>query len=303
MKLRLLIFLLILTNFSFAQNGGYVAIPGTKYALIPPANFVVTSNFGGFQNEATGSSIMVNEIPAPYKTMIEVFTADQLKAKGMILIKKETIELNSSKATLLHVQQPANNIVYLKQILIFGDDSATVLVNGIYPESRKSIEVDMTKALLSIKYDPKQEEASLEAASFTIDVTGTGFKLAKYLSGSLIYTVGGEIPSTKPMIIVGSSFGNIPVADRQKYSLERLRKIPGLANAKIDMVKEITIDGLSGYEIIAYSNSKDNKKELSYQVMLFEAAGGYYIIFGQAKEDFQQNLNTFKSIAGTFKEK
>ena len=37
--------------------------------------------------------------------------------------------------------------------------------------------------------------------------------------------------------------------------------------------------------------------------MLFNDKGDYYIIVGQAKEEFQKNLETFKKITKTFKRK
>ena len=303
MKFKIFFYFLIIAKMTFAQDTGQVAVPGTKYSLVPPANFVIASNFGGFQNEATGSSIMITEIPAPYKTMVEGFTVDALKAKGMTLLKKETIKFNASEATLLNVKQPANNIVYLKQILLFGTDSTVVLVNGIYPETSKHIEEEIRKALLSIKFNSKQHNDPLEAVPFTINMTGTGFTLAKYMSGMLIYTVGGEIPTEKPMIMAGSLVGKVPVLHYKEYAVSRFRKLPGLESAEVTEEKELEIDGLMGYEITAYTGTKENREELSYQEMLFNEEGDYYIIFGKAKEDFQKNLKIFKSVSATFKQK
>ena len=65
----------------------------------------------------------------------------------------------------------------------------------------------------------------------------------------------------------------------------------------------MVIDKLSGYEIIANGKDDQDRPELVYQVMLFNGSDDYYIIVGQAKENYEQNLKTFKSIAQTFKRK
>ncbi|MBK6993756.1 MAG: hypothetical protein IPH31_02075 [Lewinellaceae bacterium] len=140
MKSNLLIPLLFLVHFAFGQTEKLTKVSGTKCLLIPPSGFVVATTFSGFQNAETGASIMINEIPAPYQSIEEGFTADALKARGMTLVSKQVIDFNGSKATSINVTQPANGITYVKQMLIFGDSLTTVLVNGIYPEASKEIE-------------------------------------------------------------------------------------------------------------------------------------------------------------------
>jgi hypothetical protein len=71
----------------------------------------------------------------------------------------------------------------------------------------------------------------------------------------------------------------------------------------VKQINEITIDNLTGYEIVADGKTKDNVPELVYQVMLFDDKGGYYIIVGHTKENFEKYLEMFKKIALTFKRK
>lgn len=246
---------------------------------------------------------MINEIPAPYQTLAGSFTADALKAKGMTLTSKETIDFNNAKATFIQLTQAANGTIFTKQILIFGDEKTTVLVNGIYPETLKEIEGQIKKSLLSAVYNPSQDENPLEAAAFTIEVSDTDFKLVKYLSGSLLYSTDGKIPTDKPTLIIANSIAKIPLQNQQKYAEDRLKKLPGAEDYLIKAMKEITIDNLNGYEIIAEGKTKDNKPGLLYQVMLFNDKGDYYLIVGQATEDLQKNLEAYTKIAKTFKRK
>ena len=303
MKNRLLLAFLLLGQITFGQTEKLIKVSGTKCSLIPPNGFVAATTFSGFQNAETGASIMINEIPAPYQSLVDGFTAEALKSKGMTLIKKQTIDFNGSKATLINITQPANGTTYLKQMLVFGDTKGTVLVNGIYPEASKDLEPKIKNALLSTVYNNLQNDNPLEAASFTIDIKDTEFKLIKYISGSLLYSTDGKIPTEKPTLIVGNSIAKVSTQNQKKYSEERLKKLPGGELNVINEINEITIDNLKGFEIVANRKTKDDKIELVYQVMLFNESGDYYIIVGQTQEDFKKYLESFKKITKTFKRK
>lgn len=303
MKYRILLTLLLIGNLSFAQTDKHIKILGTKCSIIPPNGFMATNAFSGFQSSETGASIMINELPAPYQQLVDGFTAEALKTRGMTLISKQTIDLNKSKATYIKVSQPANGTIYLKQILIFGDPKETVLVNGIYPESSKGIEPQIMEALLSTVYDSSEDDNPLEAASFSIDTKDTDFKLNKYMSGSLLYSTDGKVPTEKPTLIVGNSIAKVSSQNRKKYSEERIKKLPRGEQNNIREIREITVDGLNGYEIVADGKTKDNKPELVYQVMLFNESGDYYIIVGQAAAEFDRYIAIFKKVTKTFKRK
>lgn len=303
MKIRLLLSFLLLGQIVFGQTEKLTKVLGTKCSLIPPSGFIAATTFSGFQNAETGASIMINELPAPYQSIVDGFTADALKTRGMTLLSKQAINFNNSKATLINVTQPANGTTYIKQMLIFGDSKATILVNGIYPEASKNIELKIKDALLSTVYNASQNENPLEAATFTIDIKDTDFKLIKYMSGSLLYSTDGKIPTEKPTLVAGNSIAKISTQNQKKYAEERLKKLPGGELNVIKEIKEITIDNLKGYEIIANGKTRDDKAELIYQVMLFNENGDYYIIVGQTKENFGTYLESFRKVSKTFKRK
>jgi hypothetical protein len=301
MKNRVLLAFLFLGQIAFGQTEKHIKVSGTKCSLIPPSGFVAATTFSGFQNAETGASIMINELPAPYQSLVDGFTAEALKSRGMSLIKKQAIEFNGSKATLINLTQIANGTTYLKQMLVFGNTKGTIIVNGIYPETSKDIEPQIKEALLSTVYNNLQKDNPLEAATFTIDIKDTDFKLIKYMSGSLLYSTDGKIPTEKPTLIVGNSIAKVSSQNQKKYSEERLKKLPRGEQSIINEINEITIDNLNGFEIVANGKTKDEKAELLYQVMLFNEKGDYYIIVGQSKEDFDKYLESFRKLAKTFK--
>lgn len=301
MKYTILSILLILSHMAVGQAVGLVKIPGTKCSLIPPKGFLPSSTFSGFQHEEKGASIMVNELPAPFQTLVDGFTADALSVRGMSLIKKEIIDFNGAKAAFIEVAQTANGIKYLKQILIFGASSQTIIVNGIYPESSKDIKVMMKESLLSVVFNASQDDNPLEAVPFRIDTQDTDFKFIKYLSGSLLYSTDGKIPTINPTLIIANSFSKIVTENRRQYAEDRLKKLPQGEQNVIKESNEINIDDLEGIEIIANGKTSDDIPILIYQVMLFNEIGDYYLIIGECRESFEENLLKFKKVAKTFK--
>lgn len=303
MRILLLIFCVFATLAGLAQRAKHVKIPGTKCSLIPPGDFLPASNFGGFQHPENGASIMVNELPAPYGEISNAFTAEALQSKGMTLISKEVVDFNGRKATYLTVSQPAGVINYLKQMLMFGEGDKTVLVNGIYPVEAKAIEPAIKAALLSTVYDANQAEDPLAAVIFSVDVSGSGLKFTQYLSGMLMYTEDGKVPTDKAMFLAGNTLRQVAVGDKKQFSVERLKQLPGGEHSQVKKIEPITIDNLSGYEIIAQGKNKKLEDELIYQVMLYTDEGTYFILVGLAAADQEKNLAAFKKITQTFKRK
>lgn len=301
MQFRLLFTLLLIAQFSFGQSDKHIKVTGTKCSIIPPEGFVSSTTFSGFQDPETGAAIMINELPAPYQTLIDGFTADALKAKGMTLISKEIIDVNNTKATLFKITQSANGVVYEKLFLIFGDATHSVLVNGIFTQAANAVESKIKEAMLSTSYNVQQDDNPLDAAAFTVNTNETEYKLAKYMSGWLLYSTDGKIPTDKPVLTVGNSLSKIPAQNQKIYAEQRIKQFPGGESTLIKESQEITIDNLKGYEIIADGKDKNNKPDLVYQVILFTETGDYYLVFGQANENFEKNLEAYKKIARSFK--
>ncbi len=300
MKIRLLFTLLLLSTIAFGQQTR-VKVPGTKCTMIPPAGFTAVKNFSGFQDEGTGTTIMVNELPVPYLSIIEGFTADALRSKGMTLRDQQTIDFNNGKASLFYVEQYANSMKYLKQIIIFGDEKKTIMINGIYPKVSEFVAGIVKESLLSTLYNDTINDDPLEVAAFSVDANNTPFKHVKYMSGGLIYSIDGRIASIQPTLVISPSISKVTVTNRKDYAVKRFQTIPGVGNCEADEINEIKIDSLSGYEIIAVC--KTENPELVYQVMLFNDEGDYYILIGLSSKDIKKQLVFFKQIAKTFKRK
>jgi hypothetical protein len=309
MLVRKLIPLLLLSQFCFAQNelrdvsDSRTKIAGTKYSLIAPPGYTKAAGFSGFQNTGTGGSILLLEIPGPFDTVKNALTPERLKAAGMEFISSESVVVNKDSGILIKVKQPGNGIVYNKMILVFGNEEKTVMVNSITPENSNEEEPGLREALFSISYHNNQDENIIDAAPFTADTESSGMKPVRYMAGTLFYSADGKMPTKTPTLLIGSSLGASTIADAKTYAEQRLKKLPRGEFNVIRKTSAVTVDGLKGYEIIAFGKSEDNKPELVYMTMLFNPGSGYFIIVGNSEQDFAGYEEKFRKVALSFKRK
>ena len=100
-------------------------VEGTKISLIPPAGFTKAVNFLGFQEEVSGASIMVLNIPGPFSETSKGITKENLLSTGVQMISDDHILLNGLPALLVQGKQSAYGNIYT--CLLYTSDAADEL--------------------------------------------------------------------------------------------------------------------------------------------------------------------------------
>lgn len=309
-KLSLLLFLIFLNTFGQQQienklTDAYQNIKGTKVSLVPPDGFNGASNFQGFQQNESGATIMLLDIPGPYAMVSKGVTKETMLSKGVEVSSIENLTINGLPALFLTGTQNAYGNVYTKYILVFGSDFETIMINGAVPQNLQQIAQNVKKSILTVYYEAGKKVDPLDAIDFKLDVSKTKLKFAKSVSGSLIYTVDGELPTKstdKTDLIAGKSFSKVNAQDKKLLAMNRIKQMP-LNVENIEFTNEITIDGISGYEISASGiNKETGKQESIYQVMLF-SDNLYYMLLGTTNDVTPKSINEIKTAIRTFKRK
>lgn len=318
MRITLILIVLFISICSFGQSNSnseiknvitskHVNVKGTKISVISPEDWTVATRFNGFQNNECSSSLMVIELPAPYLQLTMGFTAEGLKSKGMILCEKKDMFVNGLQGMYITAKQSAYGKIFWKYILVFGNEKNSILINGMCPiDLKDKVGKHIENSIFSVVYEPEKNVNPLENINYGIDVSGSKLKFAKVISNTILYTVDGLVPTKsndKTTFIVGSSVGKVFFGDKREYSINRMKKTPSVKEVDSKNVHPIVIDGLSGFEVIAYGeDKKNNKQEMVFQTMLF-TDNMYYLIIGSANDNFKENLKMFRSLSKTFKRK
>lgn len=280
-------------------------IKGTKVSLVSPNGFTDGLNFLGLQQTESGSSIMILDIPGPYSETSKGITKEKLLSKGVEVKKIKNLLINELPAIFVTGTQNAYGNIYTKFILIFGTDQETIMINGVFPENLKKIGDEVKKSMLSVYYEADREIDPFATVDYAIDVSETKLKFAKSMSNSLIFSVDGQVPTNstdRTNLIVAKSFSPVTQQDKKLYSINHIKQTP-IKIEKIEYTNEITIDGISGYEIFAIAKSKKTgEAENIYQVILFSDKL-YYILLGTTNDETNKSIDDIKKAILTFKRK
>lgn len=292
----------------FAVGVAAERVPGTKVSLTPPNNFKRSTQFPGYMMQETGSSIMVTEVPGPFREVSKGFNKRSLATKGIKLIDRKNIRLNGQDAILLNVSQSAYGTEFLKWMVVFGDESETVLVVATFPERFEGELSESLKAsVLTARWRKNAETDFFEGLTFRVSEKGK-LKISKKMGNNIILTLDGDFPPQSkddPVVIIGSSMtedGNI--ANKKAYARERLNKTVSIKSIQTLNEEDVLIDGLSGRKILAKARDSDtNTERFVYHTLLY-TNDGYYIfqgISGFSKRNeyeaiFGKILKSFKRI-------
>ena len=303
MKKTLLILFVSINFFVHAQVDSLFQVPGTHCSMVPPKGFDKAETFSGFQQPTTGSSIMITELPTNYMVIVNSFTADALAKAGLSLMSSDTISFNGFTAYNYFIKQKANGVTFNKQVFIFGTEQQTVMVNGMYPEKETAVGEIILSSMKSVRYNETTAENGKDAVKFALDPSGTSMIYSGYVSGALMYSQDGKMPTQSPdgaVFTVGSYFSNVTIEDTKTYTDSRIKSFPYGENTVIKTITPVTIYNINGYEIVAEGRDKENQQQLIYFVMLYPDNDSYYIMLGMTNAKYENYLSDFRKLAQTF---
>jgi hypothetical protein len=291
-----------------SKQPNLVDFPEVGLAISQPVGFTKAKSFYGFEQAETSSSVVLSKIPGPFSAVTKGFNKETLATRGISLISKQPIKIDNQSGFLLQVSQSAAGEKFLKWILVFGnEDSTTVLVATFLEENAAKIGEPLKKVLLSAS---PRTLASPTVSSLPFTITAVeGFVSVKKASGfgkAALFTKDGNIPAaapTDPLFIVAPSLGDVLVVDQKSFATRRISGYSQTDKIAIKSTTEISIDNLTGWEIVANGRDKQTKAPLTlYQVMLFPKQGGYVLMTGIVGDKQSQiYMPKFKAMALTYR--
>ncbi len=300
-----------LAQFRVSQSkvSNLVVFPEVGLAIPQPIGFTKSTSFYGFEQPSTNSSVMLSKIPGPFSKVTEGFNRSSLKAKGISLISQKNVKVDNRNGLLLNVSQSAYGQKFLKWLLVFGDEQSTNIILATFPEQYAA---KMSEPLKKIVLGVSATESAASVSSLPFSVTAVeGLSFVQKASGmgkAAMFTKDGNMPLTSPndpLFIVAPSLGAVPIPDRKAFASRRLSGYPDTEIVSITSMTEISIDNLSGWEIVA--NGRDRKTKVPlvlHQVVLFPNAGGYILTIGIVdSKQAQVYLPKFRAMALSYRNK
>jgi hypothetical protein len=285
-----------------------VVFPEVGMAIAKPDGFDKAETFNGFQQPSTNSSIMLTSMPAPFSAIKKGFNTDQLASRGLKLLSKVDVTINSQPGFLLHIAQPAYGQELLKWIVVFGNEAQTNVVTAIFPKERSGDLGESLKQVVLGVSIAKTIRQNIPTLPFTLIPAPGLIRVPKTaaLGKVLVFTKDGRFQPTAPsdpLLIIALSLGAVPVIDPASFATRHLYQTSYTTIEKIESTLPINLDGLDGYETIAKGTDQKTGLPIKvYQVMLFPEAGGYVIMTGMVgAENAALYLPKFKATARTYR--
>lgn len=281
-------------------------INGTNLFMVPPVSFEISNNFKGFQNPTDQTSmVMILEIPGPFSEVSKGFNNEMLKSRGMDLKTKKEIKVGEFEGMLIELDQYANGMNFSKQILIFGNEKSSTLINGVYLKDSLQLGRKIKESILTTFVDTKTRTNPREALNYTLNENMGSLKFHSVIGNGMLFNRDLKTPTQsadKATLITDKSYTKVEIDNKKQFCISRLKKYPAdysvIPNKGIN---EIAIDNLKGFELYAKNNDKENEE--MYQVILFDDNGGYYLFVGTYKSTSENAISDIKNIIKTFKRK
>jgi len=293
-------------DLNFTQSDEHVEIPGTKYSIIPPdESYSISSNFHGLQTEDEKSAINITEMPMPFATVLPMFAKDipanELTEEKDYMINGNSVKLYKSKR-LINPDIPESEVMFYT--MLYGNEKTTFMIAATYESAKEEIlSSKFENSLLSFMYMEGKEVDPQDGLSFSLDMSNTPLQFASVvMQTGAAYNMDGEMfkekeDATNYMVMIMPV--EIEEAEQKDKAIRGVKKSFD-ENINVEEVNPVTLDGLNGYEVVAYEQGENDEVKLKYAVALFEK-DKYYDIRASSEIDLEKRLEMFKMISRTFK--
>jgi hypothetical protein len=270
--------------------------PGSRIGLAPPAGFVTSKSFFGFEDASNNVAIILVALPAEaYTDLDKTLTADTLKRQGLTLESREAVPLSIGKAFLVIGRQEVDKTKIRKWILVAGSPALTALVTVQMPEGGKAAYPDDTirAALQTLAVRgavPVDEQLGLlpfkvgEFAGFR--VAGVVPGRAVMLSDAAADAPGPPAATMEPHVLVTVAPGGpAQTAERDAFARDVFATIPNLKEIRVTTSEALRMGGQQGHQIIANARDAASGTALTVVQWLRFGGGAFMQLVGIAREE------------------
>lgn len=278
------------------------AIPKTKLSIINPNNYDFYQELSRLQisentfiqfSEMDGANF--NEGKRKFLNAIE----SKEKQGGKIALK-QLLKIGNYEAVYLIAPQNAKQVT--QSILLFGDESFTVMIAGFSPINDEKAQKEIERIILSVYYD-KNKLIDLEnQVPFSIDLKNSKFKLSKIISGIYFYSVDGngsplgdKLDNNFFVQIFPSKF---TIEDMKSYTSKFVNDLKNNSFPEKNVIvkkqssRNYSTDGNEIYETTLENTYQGNSNKM---ILILKATDKGTILFS-GTDLSGKNINLFKEI-------
>jgi hypothetical protein len=283
-------------------------VPGTAVQLAPPEGFQPSKLFLGFEQQNTGASILVTEMPIPKaeipKVLEKLNSAAALGSRGIRILESKKIVISGISGKLLLVSQSNRGVDFLKWVVAIAEGDRVLIVTAPFPESEAAtLKEPLRRTITSLTWTPSQPAPQLEGLPFTFQPAGD-LQVWTRFSNNVILTPNGvqsPIPASQPFLILGSAYQTVYLPDLAKFSRKRLKTTSEVRGLTEVSGSSKTISGHSAFELVARGYDQKTNTPLTIYQVIIKTEQTYYLVQGLVPDPkAQKYLPIFRAVADSF---
>ena len=286
-----------------------VAVPGTQVTMPAPEGFSLSQRFAGFEDTATGASIVVMELPADaFGELRTGLTADALAGRGITQSERREESVGGLPAVLISGTQVAGNLTFQKRLLVVGG-SVTALLTATVPQGYATPErlAQVEQSLLSARFSERSVGGRGELPFAFQEVAGFRFERTTGGSAALLVEDGDTDSNDQPaiFIIVNSLSPSCAQFAGQEEAFGR-RMLGEIQDFTVDEVvsdRNVVYGGFRGIEHVARGASSSGQAIMVVQTFLFDGCHYVRSIGMVPQVEGQSYVERFRELAQTVRPK
>ncbi len=267
--------------------------PTSRIGLAPPAGFIVSKEFMGFEDRDKKAAILLVELPPEAYAQIEKgTTADILKGSGATVDSTEPFTLGIGPAVLIVGRQSAENLSVRKWVLVAaaGDITAAVTVQVPDGESETYPDAAIRAALSSLTVRaavPVEEQLAI--LPFVLkDLAGFRPVRGRPRNAALLTDGPRDVMelSEQPLILITAMSGVPPEpSERDRFARTLFAATPAVKEIRLTRAEPQRIAGQAGYEIVADAKDMQTNTDVTVAQWLRFGSGGYLHMLAISRKD------------------
>ena len=273
--------------------------------LVAPGGMKPSERFRGFEDPATGASILILEVPAQaYAEVEKQMTAEALKKQGMTEEKRETVTLAAGKGLLIVGEQLVDAKKMRKWIFLASGAAVGALIAVQVPDEAKAkySDADVRTALMSVSVRtsvPIDEQMRLLPISLD---NLSGMRPFRVLPNGTLFltnaaTDPGDVAAAPLLIISVAPGGPQDAADRANFARNLFTGLNDFKDLRIVGTDMLRLDNQQTHEIQA--EAKDAKSDAPMKLVQWVrfGNGGFIRFVGIARADaWSQAFPQFRAV-------
>jgi hypothetical protein len=273
----------------------------SSVTLRPPPGFQRSTDYQGWVDRDRGASVLVQSFPAPCHEIEAGFEPAALERQGILWLGQERARWGNEAGLVIHALQTLGEVRFIKWIALLGNTQRTFVVTASIPEAlANELSRELRECLLAARVvdePPTQLKRGfdLREMPFWQRLESPGL--------SVVFALAGRDPrydQSTPLLVAMRVPGNILSEDRLEHVEARIVAVAGYTNVTIDKRRELSVDDLPGWELIATSRDANGRPAVIYQLTLF-AEHDWFLMQGLCTANLAEELlPQFADLAAGF---